>query len=368
MSVFDKLFKNDSEPLVQDAAAQNSAAQPAGTAFAAATLGGRIAALRKAAGLTQEQLANQLGVTFQAVSKWENDISCPDVLMLPTLADIFAITLDGLFGRVDETAAQGAAGGAAVYAAMQDLPWPDDNSVWVAVYQGHRLLDDIEAQRAMKGRELQVRLVGDVGMVNAAVSVTVEGDVQGPLNAGDSAKVGGSVGGALNAGDGVQVGGNVHGGIHAGDGVQVGGNVKGDVAAGDGVTIGGAVQGSVTAGDSVRCGPVAGSVQAEDSVTVNGDVGGNVWAGDNVRCNNVIGTADAGEGVFTGGAARPFGGSHKDLDRLIDEAIQKAIHDFDAPDIPDIPDIPDVPDVADTPDIPDPPAGSVAPDAPRSDR
>ena len=41
------------------------------------TLGKRIMALRKAAGMTQEQVAERLGVSPQAVSKWENDVSCP---------------------------------------------------------------------------------------------------------------------------------------------------------------------------------------------------------------------------------------------------------------------------------------------------
>lgn len=63
------------------------------------TLGKRIAANRKRLGLTQEQLAERLGITAQAVSKWENDQSCPDISILPTLADIFGISTDVLLGR-----------------------------------------------------------------------------------------------------------------------------------------------------------------------------------------------------------------------------------------------------------------------------
>lgn len=62
------------------------------------TLGKRIAAHRKGLGLTQDALAEQLGVTAQAVSKWENDQSCPDIAMLPKLAAIFGITVDALLG------------------------------------------------------------------------------------------------------------------------------------------------------------------------------------------------------------------------------------------------------------------------------
>ena len=62
-------------------------------------LAGRIAQLRKEAGMTQEQLGNALGLTYQSVSKWENGLSCPDVQLLPQLADLFHVTLDDLFGR-----------------------------------------------------------------------------------------------------------------------------------------------------------------------------------------------------------------------------------------------------------------------------
>ena len=62
------------------------------------TLGKRIAANRKRLGITQDRLAEQLGVTPQAVSKWENDQSCPDIATLPKLAEIFGISVDALLG------------------------------------------------------------------------------------------------------------------------------------------------------------------------------------------------------------------------------------------------------------------------------
>ena len=63
------------------------------------TLGRRIARHRKRICLTQDALAEKLGVTAQAVSKWENDQSCPDITMLPRLAEIFDVTTDRLLGR-----------------------------------------------------------------------------------------------------------------------------------------------------------------------------------------------------------------------------------------------------------------------------
>lgn len=67
------------------------------------TLGKRIVAQRKRLGLTQDQLAERLGVTAQAVSKWENDQSCPDISMLPKLAEIFGMSTDELLGMEPKT-------------------------------------------------------------------------------------------------------------------------------------------------------------------------------------------------------------------------------------------------------------------------
>lgn len=63
------------------------------------TFGQRFQRLRKGKNLTQEEVANRLNVTPQAVSKWENDISSPDISLLNYLADLFNISLDELLGR-----------------------------------------------------------------------------------------------------------------------------------------------------------------------------------------------------------------------------------------------------------------------------
>ncbi len=60
------------------------------------TIGNKIKLLRTNKGLTQEQLAEQLHISGQAVSKWEKETSTPDITMLPKLADFFGITIDEL--------------------------------------------------------------------------------------------------------------------------------------------------------------------------------------------------------------------------------------------------------------------------------
>ena len=63
------------------------------------TLGKKLSELRKAKGMTQDDVAEKLGVSAQAVSKWENDMSCPDIMLLPGIAEIFGVAIDDLFSR-----------------------------------------------------------------------------------------------------------------------------------------------------------------------------------------------------------------------------------------------------------------------------
>ena len=60
------------------------------------TLGAIIAELRKQHGMTQLELAEKMGVTDKAVSKWERDLSCPDINSLPTLAEILGVSVEDL--------------------------------------------------------------------------------------------------------------------------------------------------------------------------------------------------------------------------------------------------------------------------------
>lgn len=60
------------------------------------TLGTMIAELRKQHGMTQLELAEKMGVTDKAVSKWERDLSCPDINSLPNLAEILGVSVEEL--------------------------------------------------------------------------------------------------------------------------------------------------------------------------------------------------------------------------------------------------------------------------------
>lgn len=183
------------------------------------SLGNTILKYRKELGITQESLAQQLEVTNQAVSKWESDQCCPDVMLLPRLADIFDITLDELFERKSpEKTPQ----------VVEELPWPDDGSLRGVLYLGRKLIDH------GKGPKCQLSFMECVeGDVYSHFSVSC-GDVRGDVDSGTD--------------------------VHCG-------SVFGDVDAGVSVVCGD-VMGDVDAGVSVKCGSVGGSVDAGVSVTI----------------------------------------------------------------------------------------------------
>ena len=99
------------------------------------TLGRRIAAARKARGMTQDQLAEKLGLTAQAVSKWENDQSCPDITLLPRLAALLGMTVDQLLGADQEPVHQGEV--------VQDPAAAQKNRKWDWSYD----MEDVSGER-----------------------------------------------------------------------------------------------------------------------------------------------------------------------------------------------------------------------------
>ena len=93
----------------------------------------KIAHYRKLSGLTQKELAEKLGVSGQAVSKWEQQISCPDIMLLPHIASVFGISIDELFGIEHKKEI--------VYSLVESVPWRDDGKLRFAVFEGKKLID-----------------------------------------------------------------------------------------------------------------------------------------------------------------------------------------------------------------------------------
>ena len=228
------------------------------------TLGTNIMRLRKEAGMTQEQLANALGISYQAVSKWENGVSCPDISTLPLLADLFSVSIDSLFGR--ETAALTVVQEEPKKSGP-DYPWPDDDALYAVLFRGHKYIGSGNVDGHQKKR-IEFCYEGPAINICSDFSVTCEGDVEGDIKAGGSVDCG-------SVGKGVYAGGSVNCEC-----------VSGDVTAGGGVTCDG-VGGNVSAGGSVTCDDVGGSVSAGSNVTCD-SVGGDVRA-NTVHCDDVSG-------------------------------------------------------------------------------
>ena len=70
------------------------------------TIGGFIAVLRKANGMTQKELAEKLNVSDKTVSRWERDDGAPDLSVIPVIAEIFGVTCDELLRGERKSAAQ----------------------------------------------------------------------------------------------------------------------------------------------------------------------------------------------------------------------------------------------------------------------
>ena len=227
------------------------------------TLGNTILKYRKELGITQDALAQKLEVTNQAVSKWESDQCCPDINLLPRLADIFDITIDELFDREAPAKPE---------LVISDVPWGDDGNLRGVVYLGRKL-------------------VGHERSFGEKVKLFFKGKVDKNVYCDFS----------LECGD---VGGNVEtdGNVECGD-------VEGDVDASGNVTCQN-VGGHVDSGGSVTCWNVGSHVDAGSNVTC-GNVEGDVDAGGNVICGNVDGSVDAGGNVTSssvGGSIDAGGG------------------------------------------------------------
>lgn len=95
-------------------------------------LAANILRYRKNSGLSQEELANKLGVTFQAVSKWENAKAAPDITFLPIMADVFGCYIDELFGRMVRTENH--------FDLCTELPFPDDTIMREVLCNGRKII------------------------------------------------------------------------------------------------------------------------------------------------------------------------------------------------------------------------------------
>lgn len=226
----------------------------------------RIQTLRKENGLTQEELANRLGVTFQAVSKWETGKAAPDILLLPLLADIFDCPIDALFAResklvnvVEEPH----------YDLCTEFPWPDDDVLRGVVCHGRKILkktDNLE--------DFTFQVKGEIrGGVRSECNLSVHGPVSGGTSSEGNTSVWGGVSGGIVCQGDLAVQGGISGGVVC----------SGDLAVQNGIS-----GGVNTAGDLTCRGDITGKVNAEGDISVTGNIKADkVTAGADVSCHHL---------------------------------------------------------------------------------
>ncbi len=139
--------------------------------------------LRKEKGVNQEKLAELCGVSVQAVSKWECEMSCPDIELLPTLANYFNVTIDYLLTGSNPSSA----------ACNTELP--NDETKRIVQYKGQRLI------------------TRDLYDPSVKILLKAEDTISGPVEIWGSADIEGNISGGLEASGGVNCG-NIEGDIN----------------------------------------------------------------------------------------------------------------------------------------------------------
>lgn len=219
-------------------------------------LAANIQKYRKKCGLTQEELAKELGVTFQAVSKWENAKTAPDILFLPTMADLFSCHIDELFSREVKSEIH--------YDHCSEFPWYDDNIIRGVVCFGRKILQVTDELTD----KFTFEVIGDAKSVHSECSIAINGSVFGGCSAGDEIVIGGHVNGACNAGDEITVGGHLSGDCNGGADIICGGNFTGNINCGGTVKVSGYVEAEKIKGNvicnSLECEKVEGDVTVKE--------------------------------------------------------------------------------------------------------
>lgn len=233
-------------------------------------IGEKIRQARKEKNVSQEALAEQVKLSVQAVSKWECNLSCPDIELLPRIADFLGVTLDYLLreGQSDPDAPE-----------KMQLDIPDDDTLRIIQCIGQKVISRDEWHKGDHGAKIPLRfentwIKGLPLHLEIWGSADIEGSISGDVSAGGSVNCD-CVGNNVSAGSNVTC-------DCVGNNVNAGANVTCDSVGND-----------VNAGATVNCGDVGGN--ASSGHTVNcGDVGGNVASQGEIHCCTIEGNVTGG--------------------------------------------------------------------------
>lgn len=211
--------------------------------------GERIQKFRKELNLTQNELAEKLFISYQAVSQWETGVTKPDIEMLPKLAEVFNKSIDALFNDEVSTGLK-----------VKNFA---ENKLYIVVAKGKDLLNVIDYDKnSGMNDNINITIDGDALDVQSNFSVTINGSVEGDVVAGNNVECSG---------------------------------VNGDLTAGNNITCMG-VNGDITAGNNVECNGVCGNINAGYNISANG-ICGDVNAGNDLTCDEIKGNVNVGGNI-----------------------------------------------------------------------
>ena len=227
------------------------------------SIGKNIAKFRKEKSLTQTDLGDILGVSNQAVSKWESEINMPDVMLLPEIAKALGVTLNQLYDIPDEVSKVEEVNLQPHYDLVAHLPWEDDGVIRGVVFEGRKMLTANEG--LTQGFSFEIH--GNPKDVYTECNLTVYGSVMGGANCADLT-VAGSMSGGVCCND-LRVDGNLDGGVNCND-LFVGGSLNGSLCAND-VSVRGDVHADGLSANSISCRGVYSDVVCGDMDTEKDD-------------------------------------------------------------------------------------------------
>ncbi len=254
--------------------------------------------LRKEKELSQEQMATALGVSVQAVSKWECAQSYPDLVTLVALADYFGVSVDTLLRPVCEERTD-------IHPVNNDMP--NDGTLYIVQVRNGEILreDNYDPDQP-------ISLCTEDSVMNLSVwgSAQIDGNISGNASAGgnltcDVIEGDASAGGKLTcdtiAGN-ASAGGKLTCDTIAGD-AGAGGSIEcGDIA-GDARACGNIscsdIAGDASASGNLSCEDIGGDASASSNLSC-GDIGGDASAGDYIECGDIHGDVNAGGNISCG--------------------------------------------------------------------
>lgn len=237
--------------------------------------GEKILKFRKEANLTQNELAEKLFVSYQAISQWENGITKPDIDMLPKLATIFNKSIDEFF--YDEQSSS------------FKVKKYEEDKLYIVVAKGKDLIKVVDYENSESFHDnVEIKIEGDALNIQSNFSIYINGNVEGDVSAGNNI-TSENINGGVTAGNNINCD-NIYGGVTAGNNIYCD-NINGGVTVGNNIECDD-IYGGVNVGHDLSCDQISGNIQVSGNIECNTieaetiDIEGNIICNSDIKYNN----------------------------------------------------------------------------------